>query len=231
MDMVTRRSFVATVGAATVVPATALLSSAARSAVPVTALRLAGRAKPPYIFFSAAEALFIEAACERLIPADETGPGARAAGVPNYLDWQLGGAWGTGERLYRSGPWQPGTPSQGRQPPFMPAEFFHTCLRAIERDLEAQGTAFHDLSGEAQDAYLKCLESGAHDLDGVSSAVFFDMLLKMSVEGFFIDPVYGGRRDMVGWRVTGFPGAFADCVEAVDQLVHVRHRFPANLRS
>jgi gluconate 2-dehydrogenase gamma chain len=39
--------------------------------------------------------------------------GALQAGVPNYIDKQLNGAWGADERLYRSGPWQAGTPSQG----------------------------------------------------------------------------------------------------------------------
>ena len=65
------------------------------------------------------------------------------------------------------------------------------------------------MTGEAQDAYLKSLESGAHELDGQPLAVFFDMLLKMTVEGFFSDPVYGGNRDMVAWRMSGFPGAHA----------------------
>ena len=61
---------------------------------------------PFYLFFNAQEVEFIEAACERLIPADEIGPGALDVWVPNYLDKQLGGAWGAGERLYRSGPCQ-----------------------------------------------------------------------------------------------------------------------------
>jgi hypothetical protein len=35
--------------------------------------------RPTYLFFNAAEVLFIEAACERLIPADESGTGALGA--------------------------------------------------------------------------------------------------------------------------------------------------------
>jgi gluconate 2-dehydrogenase gamma chain len=31
----------------------------------------------------------------------------------------------------------------------------------------------------------------------------------MTREGFFSDPVYGGNRDMVGWKMIGFPGAYA----------------------
>jgi gluconate 2-dehydrogenase gamma chain len=222
MDKITRRSFVTTVGAASVVPAAALLTATAEAAAKTAGPGIAAPGVPSpdgvtYLFFNAEEVLFIEAACERLIPADESGPGALGAGVTNYLDKQLGGAWGAGERLYRSGPWQPGTPTQGYQLPFTPAELFHTCLRAINRDLKAHNTPFHEMPAQNQDAYLKSLESGAHDLDGVPSSVFFDMLLKMSVEGFFSDPVYGGNRDMIAWRMIGFPGAYADYFEAIDK--------------
>src|SRR5579862_1035447 len=94
-----------------------------------------------YLFFNMEEAAFIEAAVSRLIPADEEWAGALEAGVPNYMDKQLAGAWGAGERLYRGGPWQQGTPSQGYQLPFTPAELFHTALRAIIRDMEKRGPA------------------------------------------------------------------------------------------
>jgi gluconate 2-dehydrogenase gamma chain len=247
MDKVTRRSFVTTVGAATVVPAAALLPLAAAASAAKPANAAEPSPKPTYLFFNAEEVLFIEAACERLIPADEAGPGAIGAGVCNYIDRQLGGAWGAGERLYRSGPWPAGTPSQGYQLPFTPAELFHTALRAIHKDHQARGTAFNELPGDAQDAYLKSLESGAGDLDGVPSAVFFDALLQMTIEGFFSDPVYGGNRDMAAWRMIGFPGAYADYFESVDRHgvkfvreplslaedaqhhIHVHPDIPANL--
>ena len=218
---VTRRSFVTSVGAATVLPsATTLVTNSADAAQPGVhpkATVHASAERPVYLFFNVAEAQFIEAACERLIPADELGAGALAAGVPNYLDKQLGGAWGAGERLYRSGPWQAGTPSQGYQLPLTPAELFHTALRAINHDFDKRGSKFSDLSADDQDAYLKKLESGEPELEGVPAEVFFDMLLKMTIEGFFSDPVYGGNRDMVAWRMIGFPGAYADYYEAIDR--------------
>jgi gluconate 2-dehydrogenase gamma chain len=220
MVQFTRRNFVSSVGAAVIAPAAAVAVApegtvpGRENSAPAAAAR---DAAPLYLFFNAAEARFIEAACERLIPADEAGPGALGAGVPNYLDKQLAGAWGAGERLYRSGPWQAGTPSQGYQLPFTPAELFHTALRAINRDLEQRGAAFADLGADAQDQYLKSLETGASDLDGVPAAVFFEMLLKMTVEGFFSDPVYGGNRNMVAWRMIGFPGAYAEYYEAIDR--------------
>ncbi|RUX76903.1 gluconate 2-dehydrogenase subunit 3 family protein [Mesorhizobium sp. M7A.F.Ca.US.006.04.2.1] len=40
------------------------------------------------------EAAFVEAATERLIPEDDLGPGAKACGVPLFIDHQLAGAYG-----------------------------------------------------------------------------------------------------------------------------------------
>jgi hypothetical protein len=60
-----------------------------------------------------------------------------------------------------------------------------------------------------QDAYLRFLEAGGADLDGVPSAIFFRLLLTMTVEGFFSNPLHGISRDRVNWRMHGFPGALA----------------------
>src|SRR3954466_12834762 len=112
--------------------------------------------KSAYVFFNPAEAAFIEAAVARLIPTDETGPGAIEAGVPSYIDRQLAGAWGAGERLYRSGPWQKGVPSQGYQLPFTPAELFRNALRAVNEDVrKANSGGLAKMSAADQDAYLK----------------------------------------------------------------------------
>ncbi|MFL6674140.1 MAG: gluconate 2-dehydrogenase subunit 3 family protein [Massilia sp.] len=177
-----------------------------------------GAAPATYMFFRPEEARFIEAATERLIPADANGPGALAAGVPNYIDRQLAGAWGAGERLYRSGPWQQGLPGQGYQLPFTPAELFHNALRGINDDLRARrGTTFDKLPGPEQDAYLLSLQTGRQSLNGVPANTFFESLLSLSIEGFFSDPIYGGNKDMAGWKMIGFPGAYASFYDLVDQ--------------
>ena len=207
LNGITRRSFIAAIGAATVVPS-ALLGGGAVTDDAVTD-GAPSRSGKPYLFFSAAEAQFVECACERLIPADRSGPGAQGAGVPYYLDRQLHGAWGRGERLYRLGSWQGGSPSPACRLSCAPGVLFRTALRAIDRDLRPGGR-FADRPAQGQDAYLRLLETGALDLDGVPSAAFFDMLLKMSVEGFFSNPVHGASRDRIGWRVAGFPGAYAE---------------------
>ncbi len=228
-NKMTRRSFVGAVGAATVAPAS-VVSAAAPTPMSVSqSMSVPENPKAVYLIFNAAEAQFIEAACERLIPADELGAGALGAGVPHYLDSQLGGAWGAGERLYRSGPWAAESPSQGYQLPFTPAEVFHYALRAIDRELAARGTPFAAMSADAQDTYLKSLEAGATDLNGVPSGVFFKMLLDMTVEGFFGDTVYGGNRGMVAWKMIGFPGAYADYYEAIERHGEKYEREPMSL--
>jgi gluconate 2-dehydrogenase gamma chain len=170
-----------------------------------------------YVFFNPNEAAFIEAACERLIPSGEDGPGAREAGVAHYIDRQLAGAWGAGERLYRSGPWHQGTPSQGYQLPFTPAELFRTALSAIAAQAAGNRSApFQKLDASAQDDFLYALQTGKNDLGGVPANVFFESLWGLTVEGFFSDPVYGGNRDMVGWKMIGFPGAYASYYQYID---------------
>ena len=169
------------------------------------ALPLPASAQPrtSYLFFNAREAAFIEAAVARLIPKDELGPGAVEAGVPAFIDRQLAGAWGAGARLYRSGPWREGSKSQGYQLPFTPAELFRGTLRELDV------ARFQGLSPGEQDEFLRALEKDRPD--------FFESLLELTVEGFFCDPVYGGNRGMAGWKLIGFPGAYANYYELVDQ--------------
>ena len=70
---------------------------------------------------------------------------------------------------------------------------------------------------DERDAYLRGLEAGGKDFGRVPSDVFFSALCASTVEGFFSNPVYGGNRDMMAWRKTGFPGAYASYYDIVDQ--------------
>jgi gluconate 2-dehydrogenase gamma chain len=182
-----------------------------------------------YLFFNDVEVAFIVAAVARLIPADDRWPGAVEAGVPNYIDKQLAGAWGAGERLYRSGPWQPGTPTQGYQLPFTPAELFRTALAAINTELSQANTPFDKMTADQQDAYIHGLQAGGKNLGGVPSEEFFAQLWEATLEGFFSDPVYGGNRDMASWRMIGFPGAYASYYDLVDQHGIKVDRAPTSL--
>lgn len=232
MEKLSRRLFFKMAGAA--VAATAAQAQELKSGPPQPPASPmpppAPTSAPAYIFFNPEEAAFIEAAVERLIPKDENGPGALDAGVPNYLDKQLGGAWGAGERLYRSGPWLEGEPTQGYQLPFTPAELFRNALRGIQAELAFRGSApFDKLNAQDQDAYLKTLQGGGIDLNGVPSKVFFESLLDLTIEGYFSDPVYGGNKDMVAWRMIGFPGAYASYYDLVDKHGIAFTRTPMSL--
>ncbi|MEO7578944.1 MAG: gluconate 2-dehydrogenase subunit 3 family protein, partial [Massilia sp.] len=205
-------------GAAALGTSASALGAAAAAAPAAAPAHTADSQAATYLFFRADEARFIEAATERLIPPDANGPGALQAGVPNYIDRQLAGAWGAGERLYRSGPWHPGLPGQGYQLPFTPAELFRNAVRGVAEDLKTRhNTTFDKLSGDAQDSYLQSLQTGQQSLNGVPAHTFFESLLGLSIEGYFSDPIYGGNKDMAAWRMIGFPGAYASFYDLVDQ--------------
>lgn len=161
-------------------------------------------------FFNAQEALAMDAIAARLIPADDLGPGAKEAGVTNFLDGQLAGAWGAGSQLYRQGPFEKGTPEQGYQLSFTPAEMIRRGLASLDAAVRKQdGKPFAELDEARQDAWLRDMQAGKPDFSPLPSDVFFQALLEATIEGFFSDPLYGGNADMVGWKLVGFPGAFA----------------------
>lgn len=167
-------------------------------------------------FFTPGEATLVSAAVERLIPADAEFAGAVGAGVPQYIDLQLAGAYGSGARLYRQGPFAEGLPQQGYQLPFTPAELYRIGLRGFAESVRSgYGKRFEELDPRLMDEALKRLESGEAGFPEFGSAVFFETLLANTIEGFFADPIHGGNRDMVGWRMVGFPGAYAGYTELV----------------
>ncbi len=164
-----------------------------------------------YLFFDANEAAFIEAAVSRLIPKDELGPGALEAGVAVFIDRQLAGPYGKGDHFYLKGPFPHGEPTQGWQAK-SPAEVYRAAIVEVNRyAMDQKNAAFAKLTPEDQDAILKSLESGDAKLkNDVDSKAFFAALLQNTIEGFFSDPLYGGNRDMAGWKLIGFPGAHYD---------------------
>ena len=185
------------------------------------------QAKPPgalatqmqaYVYLTPPEAEFVEAAVARLIPADELGPGAKEAGVALFIDHQLAGAWGTMARNYRQGPWPEGTPQQGYQSPLTPQEVYRAAIREVNQQCTKQyGKAFAELTATQKDDVLRALDEGKLALESVSARLFFDMLWDNTQEGFFADPVYGGNRDKVGWRLVGFPGVAAVYIQHIDK--------------
>lgn len=168
----------------------------------------------PWFALTDAEARFLAAACDVLIPADDY-PSASQAGVVDFIDLQLAGPYGRGATVYLEGPFpDAAVPEQGWQVPFTPHELIS---RAIA-DLEAGGTRLSDLDGPDREAAITRLAEGDLPIsEAIPAQVFFDELLALTNEGYFADPIHGGNRDYAGWRMVGFPGAHAyylDFVEA-----------------
>ena len=171
-----------------------------------------------YLFFTAPEASFVEAALASLIPADELGPGAREAGVAHFIDRQLTGAFGAHARNYRQGPWLEGTPEQGFQSPLTPKQIYRAAITETNRFcVSRHGKTFDDLESLQRENVLKGLESGAIALESVSAQLFFGILWANTQEGFFADPMYGGNRDKVGWALVGFPGVAAAYINEIEK--------------
>ena len=163
-------------------------------------------------FLSAHERQAVEAITARLIPSDDNGPGAREANVATFIDRQLGGYYGRGQRWYMEGPFPEPLDTQGYQGPYPPASLWREGLAALEDYCRTtyDSRSFAELDEAAQDEVLALLADGEISFDTVDAKQFFDFAREMTIEGFFSDPLYGGNRDMVGWRLVGFPGARYD---------------------
>jgi gluconate 2-dehydrogenase gamma chain len=67
-----------------------------------------------------------------------------------------------------------------------------------------------DLSGRPKPEHLRFNTSGEHStfLQGTfdEGLDFFSALVLHTRQGYYSDPVYGGNKDYIGWKVIGFPG-------------------------
>lgn len=198
-------------GAAASLPAH-LLAKTARQRLATSVASTATSNKSLYNFFTEPEAVFVEAAIDRLIPADEVGPGALELNVAHYIDYQLFSTYGYGEGIYFQGPFQQGTQTQGYQLSLRPNEIYRLAIADVDNYCRAYfgGKVFAELTASDRDKVLTGLEKGEISLASLSAQLFFGLLLQNTVEGYFCDPIYGGNKDMGSWKMLGFPGASAD---------------------
>src|ERR1700719_3936067 len=103
--------------------------AAAQTAGPASAAQASPDAEP-LLTRTATEHASIVAAVDTLIPADELSPSGSACGVAAFIDRQLAGAYGSGARLYRAGPFRNGKPELGYQLALTPREFFRAGIAA-----------------------------------------------------------------------------------------------------
>lgn len=170
-------------------------------------------------FFTPEEWAFINAACDRLIPKDDIGPGAVESGVPQYIDRQMQTPYGDATRWYMQGPFFDAEPEFGYQSKLTPKEQYRIGIRAINDYCRQQfGKVFAALDASKQDELLKQIEDGKVKTGDFKVKTFFSgFLLKNTMEGYFGDPMYGGNKDMGAWKMIGYPGVRADYLEWVGE--------------
>lgn len=143
------------------------------------------------------------AATEVIYPEDENGPGAIALGVPYFIDKQLASPWGINTDDYRKGPFKAG------DTPLNKGEIVLQGARKLNEVSEKQydGALFKDLTEEQKITVLTSFQAGEVEMELVSSAAFFGLLRTLTLQGCFADPLYGGNKNMAGWKMKEFPGA------------------------
>ena len=154
---------------------------ASAALVPVAALTLPAQQNTDRAL-TPAQLRTLEAFIDRLIPRDENGPGAVDAGAQNYIDRQLAG--------YLSGE----------------KDTFIAGLEAVDAYARrAQGAPLAELSAEKRDLVLTAIDTNT--AEGLPTGrAFFNRARRLTLEGMFGDPYYGGNKNFAGWDLIKYPG-------------------------
>src|SRR5688572_5365171 len=181
-------------------------------------------------FFTPHEARTADALYSRLMPGSPDDPGAHEAGVVIYVDHLLATALGYNEKTYVEPPyaevhegdappeqndieviWVPADEIKryGYQSMLTPRDVYRIGLAAVDRWTQAQySTRYVDLSEDEQDQVIEdMLDHKIDTFEQFNGDQFFHILRRHVAEGMFSDPAYGGNREMVGWKLIGYPGA------------------------
>lgn len=161
--------------------------------------------------------IVLEQATERIYPEDDNGPGAIGLGVPYFIDKQLAGSWGSNTKDYRQGPF---SNDSAEESGLNRGELFISGMRKMnELSQKRFDATFDEVEEDEQIEILEDFENGDVDMKGIGSDSFFTLLREATLEGAYSDPLYGGNRDMAGWKMKEFPGAvtsYADIIEDED---------------
>ena len=150
--------------------------------VPVAALAASAQAPPAVNALSDAQLRILAAFVDRIIPKDELGPSASESDVPIYINRALGDYLAGEKTAFIEG------------------------LEATDAFARrSQDRPFIDLTAEQQDLVLTAMESGS--ANGFPNApAFFNRARRLTMEGMFGDPYYGGNKNFAGWDLIRYPG-------------------------
>lgn len=132
---------------------------------------------------TAAEAEFLEHACDCLIPSDDNGPGAKEARAVHYIDRSLAAHNAADRHAYL------------------------VSIAAIDDFARrSRGKPFSQLIRDQQESILRAVQNDEVPGCAPSGSGFFSMLRSHTIDGTFCDPYYGGNQDFVGWDLIRYPG-------------------------
>jgi hypothetical protein len=169
-------------------------------------------------FLSLTQRQILAAACARLVPADDDGPGAVEAGAVDYIEGLLGAFLVYPPRIWAGGPFS------GRFGGEASFASFHRLTAADElawrtRIEGSKGIAERERLGPVaglQERYTEGLAALGEDFPALpaeeqdhrlrSAGSFLDLLYQHVCEGLYAAPEYGGNRDLAGWRSIGYLG-------------------------
>jgi gluconate 2-dehydrogenase gamma chain len=129
--------------------------------------------------FKSVDAAIVDAIAALIIPSDDT-PGAREAGVVQFIDRALDSFARDQRTLFASG------------------------LADLQKRVDAAHpgkASFAKLDTAQQSALLHALESSKSD--------FLTAMLAATAAGMFARPEYGGNRDKLGWKLIGFEDRYS----------------------
>ena len=186
------------------------------------------------MYFDKSQFDTIEAATEQIFPKTDMGPGAKELLVAYYIDHQLAGNWGLNAKEYMSGPFYPAeaSPLFGHQTHLNRQQIFDLGIEALNTEAQKQFEKnFNETSDEEQISILTAMEAGEITLNGaVTSSYFFNLLKSATVEGVYADPLYGGNKDMQGWKMKNYPGHQMSYADIIDKEEFVTYE-PQSLNS
>jgi hypothetical protein len=159
---------------------TVIATAATAAFVPVSAIRSAAQTAPAKErTFSPEQRKTLEAFIDRICPKDELGPGAVEIGAADYMEIQLGDYLKGEKQTFLDG------------------------LAAVDSYARINYAGpFADLSADKRDAVLTDIDSGkANNL-----RAFFNRVRRLTLEGMFGDPHYGGNKNFAGWDLIKYPG-------------------------
>jgi gluconate 2-dehydrogenase gamma chain len=194
-----------------------------------------GEERRAVAFFTPDEAATVEALTARIIPGSADDPGARETGVVFYIDQSLAGPnLGYSLKTYIQGPFpvteeeptaveassqldnyrvvlvsQDSVSRYGYQSVLTPHDIYRRGIAFVNAYAQEQFEGnFVDLTEEQQDSIITDLQADeATGFNGPTPRAFFTQLRNDTIAGMFSDPMYGGNKDMAGWRLIGYPGA------------------------